>query len=348
MPEDAVVGLELAEVAVSSEPIEVRAQALLDTLRCVMPFDGAWLALTDPHLPLYATLASADLAEPTVTFLAGPQHARDIEIAGADRDGPPMSPSDLPYPAVEMASWAECLIPAGYHEGLGVALFAPGGRHVGFLALLAGSREPPSQQVRRSLGRLTPVLAHGVDPMRSLAAAGRLVHGASAGVVLHEDGWTERLPGLHSDALLAADSPALAAAREALAAGRRYVVFLWPREGRHAPQGHVRITVLAVTEDVPAYLTGLVLLSPPGDLRGLTPRELEVLGLLIDGLSNAAISRALAVAQRTVAAHLEHILAKLSAPSRTLAAVRAEREGLYVPRQRDSPPPSAGGRVTGA
>jgi hypothetical protein len=37
------------------------------------------------------------------------------------------------------------------------------------------------------------------------------------------------------------------------------------------------------------------------------------------------------VAPRTVAAHVEHVLVKLEAPSRTLAAVRAEREGLYVP-----------------
>jgi DNA-binding CsgD family transcriptional regulator len=74
-----------------------------------------------------------------------------------------------------------------------------------------------------------------------------------------------------------------------------------------------------------------VLLSPPGDLGGLTARELEVLGLLVEGCSNWQISRALVITQRTAAAHLEHILAKLTAPSRTLAAVRAERAGLYVP-----------------
>jgi DNA-binding NarL/FixJ family response regulator len=76
----------------------------------------------------------------------------------------------------------------------------------------------------------------------------------------------------------------------------------------------------------------MVVLSPVTDLRGLTPRELEVLGLLVEGCSNQQIARALVVAPRTVAAHLEHVLAKLDAPSRTLAAVRAEREGLYVPQ----------------
>ena len=49
------------------------------------------------------------------------------------------------------------------------------------------------------------------------------------------------------------------------------------------------------------------------------------------------------MAPRTVAAHLEHVLAKLEAPTRTLAAVRAERDGLYVPpitpaAMRDSEP----------
>jgi DNA-binding CsgD family transcriptional regulator len=338
MLEDAVAGLELAEVAASSEPLPRRADALLSVLRHVVPFDGAWLALADPHRRGYTTAGSVDLADSTLTFLAGPQHACDIEVAGTDRATPPLSPSDLPYPAEELPSWAECLLPAGYHEGLGVALFAPGGRHVGFLALLSGSRVPPSQQVRRSLGRLTAVLGYGIDPIRSLSAAARLVRGASAGVVLHEDGGTEALPGLRSHGLLAAGSPAVAVARAAIDAGQLYTSFLWPLGGRHAPRGHLRITVLAGTEDVPAFLTGTVLVSPPGDLRGLTPRELEVLGLLIDGYSNSAISRTLVVAQRTAAAHLEHILAKLSAPSRTLAALRAEREGLYVPRQVEIPP----------
>jgi DNA-binding NarL/FixJ family response regulator len=106
---------------------------------------------------------------------------------------------------------------------------------------------------------------------------------------------------------------------------------VWPRGGRHAPDGHVRVTVLAAPEEAPASLLGTVVLSPVTDLRGLTPRELEVLGLLVDGCSNQQIARALVVAPRTVAAHLEHILVKLGAPTRTLAAVRAEREGLHVP-----------------
>jgi DNA-binding NarL/FixJ family response regulator len=88
-----------------------------------------------------------------------------------------------------------------------------------------------------------------------------------------------------------------------------------------------------------------VLLSPPGDLRRLTPRELEVLGLVVDGRSNWQISRTLVVAERTVAAHVEHILDKLDAPTRTAAAVRADRTGLYVPDQRALAEPAGRRRV---
>ena len=172
--------------------------------------------------------------------------------------------------------------------------------------------------------------------MRSLFSAARLVQGAAAGVAVCRDGGTAPLPGLADDALLAGGSGVLGAARAAIRDGHVYTSFVWPRGGRHAPDGHVRVTVLTGADDVSNVLCGIVLLSPAGDLRGLTPRELEVLGLVVDGCSNLEIARELVVAPRTVAAHLEHILVKLGAPSRTLAAVRAERDGLYVPAGPDA------------
>jgi DNA-binding CsgD family transcriptional regulator len=327
----------LAETAAAAGTTSERAQALLEVLRRVVPFDGAWLALADPLGHGYHSLASVDLDVATVDFLSGPVNARDIEVTGADGPRPPLSPSDLPYPAEELPTWAECLMPAGIHEALALALFAPSGRHVGFLALLSGSRQPPSPATRRRLGRLAPVLAHGIDPMRSLLTAARLVRAARAGVVLRADGGCQALPGLKSDALLAPRSPVLAAARQRIREGQVYSSFLWPVGGPHAPDGHVRVTVLAAPEDVPPGLTALALLSPATDLHGLTPREMEVLGLLVEGCSNQEIARTLVVAPRTVATHLEHVLGKLGASTRTLAAVRAERDGLYVPR-----PPRAG------
>ncbi len=321
----------LAETASSAGTIPERALALLDVLRHVVPFDAAWLALADPLGHGYESLASVDLDSPTVEFLAGPLMARDIELTGTDQSRPPLSPSDLPYPAEELVTWSECLMPAGIVEALAVGLFTSTGQHVGFLALLSGNRHPPTRANRSRLGRLAPVLAHGIDPMRSLGVAAHLVRGATAGAVLLADGSCRPLPGLPGDALLAPESPVLTPGRKRLADGHPYSTFLWPVGGSHAPDGHVRVTVLAAPEDVSPGLTAVVLLSPSPDLHRLTPRELEVLGLIVDGRSNSEIARTLVVAPRTVAAHVEHILAKLGTPTRTLAAVRAERDGLYVP-----------------
>ena len=331
MPEDLVAIAELNEVAVSAEALVDRAPSLLAVLRRHAPVDGAWLAIADPPTRSYGCLASADLDDGTLRYFCGSEVAHDMEVRGTDQRRPPSSPSDLPYPVAELPTWAECLLPAGYHEALAVALFTPDGRHVGFLALLSDATDPPTPAARHRLGRLARVLGYGIDPMRSLVPAARLVPGAIAGVVLRDDGGTEALPGMDDHALLAADSSALLAARSALGAGTVHTSFLWPATADHAAPEHVRITAMAATQDAPSTVSGLVLVSPPGDVHGLTARELEVLGFVINGCSNREIARALVVAQRTVAAHLEHILVKMKAPSRTLAAVRAEREGLYVP-----------------
>jgi DNA-binding CsgD family transcriptional regulator len=343
------LGSTLARIAASPDPLPQRALALLMALRSVVPFDAAWLALADPLCSSYSSLASVDLDAGIVAFLSGPQTARDIEAAGVDRDQPPVSPSDLPFSAEELPTWSDHLLPAGFHESLGVGLFAAGGRHVGFLTVLSGSSEPPTAAVRRHLAAVVPVLTRGIDPMRSLLTTSRLVRGATAATVVRRDGRTEPLPGLDGDPLLAAGSPVLGAACGRITDGQVYASFLWPLGGRHAPDGHARVTALAAPGDAPAVLGGVVLLSPVPDLHGLTPRELEVLGLMVDGCSNQEIARALVVAPRTVAAHVEHLLAKLGAPTRTLAAVRAEREGLYVPAVPRSccGEPGRGARVVG-
>ena len=92
------------------------------------------------------------------------------------------------------------------------------------------------------------------------------------------------------------------------------------------------MTVLSCPTDLPKYLVAVALISPALDVYGLTPRELEILGLLVEGWPNARIAAALVVAARTVATHVEHILTKLAVTTRAAAAVLALRRGLYIPR----------------
>jgi DNA-binding NarL/FixJ family response regulator len=60
----------------------------------------------------------------------------------------------------------------------------------------------------------------------------------------------------------------------------------------------------------------------------LTPRELEVLQLLAEGLEQGEIAERLVISSKTVASHIERILAKLGVRSRAQAVAAAFREGL--------------------
>jgi DNA-binding NarL/FixJ family response regulator len=62
----------------------------------------------------------------------------------------------------------------------------------------------------------------------------------------------------------------------------------------------------------------------------LTPRELEVVGLLAEGLPNRLISQRLGISEHTVKFHVNAILSKLGAHSRTEAVTRAARNGLII------------------
>lgn len=318
------------EIAGSTAPLLDRAQEVLQRLSRCIPSEAAWLALSDPRSNVYATVGSTGLDRSVLEYLDRPAVAQDIQTAEVNRNRPPMSVRDIPVSADELPTWAECLAPAGFRESLGVALYEPGGPYMGILSLLFASDERPSTAMRDRLANLSPLVARALSPMRSLLATARLVQGATAGAVLLQDGTSYPLAGLEDHPVLAVDSPVVGIARATLRAGQVYRSFMWP--ARDGPQvtGHVRMTVLAGAE-VPAFVLGILLVTPDVDCRGLTARELQVLGLIVEGRSNQQIARRLAVAPRTVAAHVEHLLHKLEAPTRTLAAVRAEREGCYVP-----------------
>lgn len=62
--------------------------------------------------------------------------------------------------------------------------------------------------------------------------------------------------------------------------------------------------------------------------KSLTPRELEVLGLVPTGHTNLEIAGLMKISERTVRAHLEAIFAKLNVPDRSSAVARGYELGL--------------------
>jgi len=69
-----------------------------------------------------------------------------------------------------------------------------------------------------------------------------------------------------------------------------------------------------------------------GDQSRLTPREREVLRLVVDGKTNQAIASDLKISQKTVEKYMGTIFSKLNVTSRVEAAVYAVREGLVGPK----------------
>lgn len=64
----------------------------------------------------------------------------------------------------------------------------------------------------------------------------------------------------------------------------------------------------------------------------LSDRELEVLRLIADELSNAEIANKLIISEKTVKGHVSNILGKLHMMDRTQAAVYAWQQGLVARR----------------
>lgn len=65
-------------------------------------------------------------------------------------------------------------------------------------------------------------------------------------------------------------------------------------------------------------------------VESLTPREIEVLELVAEGLSNKAVAARLGISDQTVKFHLTSITGKLGAMNRTDAVRRAVRRGLIT------------------
>ncbi|MDR7418380.1 MAG: response regulator transcription factor [Armatimonadota bacterium] len=103
------------------------------------------------------------------------------------------------------------------------------------------------------------------------------------------------------------DAPALAAAVRAAACG---LLVLAPEFGAAAAGARDREAGVLVED--------------------LTPRELEVLQVLAEGRSNREIAQRLGISEHTVKFHVDAILGKLGAHTRTEAVARAARHGLII------------------
>lgn len=137
----------------------------------------------------------------------------------------------------------------------------------------------------------------------------------------------DRPPGLKVVVLVSEEK----VAKDALALGARGVLM---REVGPARLGAALVAVgrgsVVVDEALMTALIPAREAASDAPTEPLTPRELEVLQLLAQGLPNKAIAARLSISEHTAKFHVNAIIAKLGAESRTEAVVRAARAGLVM------------------
>ncbi|MEV6844431.1 LuxR C-terminal-related transcriptional regulator [Actinoplanes sp. NPDC051411] len=284
--------------------VMVRLDRLWKPISRVVSFDRGWLGLLDSGRKLFFTVAEV----------------------GHDVAARRYLESDDFYGEVLATDLLDRRGPVDLKNGIALPLIARDGRRLGLLILRAGGRAEWGDPARAALEQVAPVLADLVDPMTTIAGLTVLAPGACAAAVVDREGRTGPVPGLPAHPALRDRSALVRVAQDVLLNRRMPAVFLSP-----SGDDYLQITAIATPRQPPRSLAALVLVSRPDNLCGLTRRELEVLGFLIEGSSNPHIAAELFITERTVAAHLDHIRAKLRAGSRTVAAVQALRQGLYIP-----------------
>jgi DNA-binding NarL/FixJ family response regulator len=181
--------------------------------------------------------------------------------------------------------------------------------------------------------------------LRALAEAVGLDVSAELGI-------EDEPPAVEVDAAVVDLGPTLGALRAVSGVASRAPVLavLWSEDqAREALGGGARGVLLRdrlgerLFSAVRAVADGLVVIDPALEaavlrprptaaplVEPLTPREMEVVQLLIEGLSNRGIAARLAISEHTAKFHVNAILGKLGAQTRAEAVAQAVRLGLVI------------------
>ncbi|MFI2073813.1 MULTISPECIES: helix-turn-helix transcriptional regulator [Streptomyces] len=301
------------------------ADAVLTALSAVIDHDHASLSRWDPLLRRHVTLAGSYPAG-TNRYIETRLHDDPAFALMRHAPGSTSWWHDVPAPVRRASTgFQEVLEPLGVQDGVAQCLFSTDGRYVGILNVSTTRVRCDQPAVRAVMTLLGESLAAVADPLAGHRSPGPGASGHTCAVLLPdaedadyaEEAAPVTLSGEPLPGLTEAGSPLVALLRRTAARRTLPATVLVPYRQRmlelHLTRQGDRTVAVCRTVTRPA---------------ALSPRELEVLAELTQGRTNREIADRLYVSPRTVATHIEHILAKLDVPNRVAAAGRAVAWGL--------------------
>lgn len=309
----------IAGVSSSSARPAERAAEVLDAFRSVVPFAAANILVARDFELGHELLVSDNYSDPLNIALASAQFHQEVYELGMMSSSFAMRMCDVPSGPESVEAVSDHLYPAGYCEGLTATLFSLTGRYVGLINLSTTDIRHPSDDARDLLLMLSAAVAHAIDPLTEIdQTLERLSPDASVAFV-QPNGHPRPVAG-RPLGLLADENLTTSISQRLMNGAGRWITQdadgQWHRLQAHASSSPSGGTLLSA--------------EPNPDMLGLTRRELEVVNLLAAGMNNPDIAERLGIARRTVASHVESILAKLGLPNRAAAASVAVRHGLEL------------------
>lgn len=312
----------VATIAAEHDSAEARGQAILEELRRLIPFEAAEITEFNPLDGSVVEVAATGYEAEVLDGLRSDRFLELMESLGLPESGIPIRMKDLPGDFMDNWAVSELLLPAGYSEGMTMALRTADGRFTGVLNLSTTSREHPSDVARAAIAQMCSALGSLTDPIRSGRWLAMLLGAGSMAVGLDHAGGIVQLPGISSHRLLEDGSDLVQTAQSTTTGLQTWSSFVWPDQDEW-----YRVRVVPCAQE--QHLRAVVSIDSV-NLGPLSRREIEVLTLAAEGLSNGEIGDALVISGRTVGTHIEHILGKLGAPNRAGAVAHAIREGLVL------------------
>ncbi|MFI1972040.1 helix-turn-helix transcriptional regulator [Streptomyces cinnamoneus] len=300
------------------------ADTVLTALSAVIDYDHASLSRWDPLRRRHVTLAGSYPADAT-HYVENRLHDDPAFTVIQRSSDTTRWWHDVPSPVRQASTgFHEVLQPLGVEDGVAQCLFAADGRYVGILNVSTTRARCDQPAARAVMTLLGECLAAVTDPLLGPRSSGGPggpgdAVGSSCAVLVPED--ENAAPVVVSGEPL----PGLTEARSPLAALLRRTA---ARRGAPAtvlvPYRRRTLELHLTRQDAGTVVVCRTVARPSA----LSPRELEVLAELTQGRTNREIADRLFLSPRTVATHIEHILAKLDVPNRAAAAGRAVAWGL--------------------